>query len=676
MKHWTNRVGIAAACLVIAFLAPTVTVAKDSVIVVFDGSGSMWGQVDGKPKIEIAREVMGTLLQDWNEDIDLGLMVYGHREKGSCADIELVVPVSTPDGKRILNAVNGINPKGKTPISAALKQAAEDLRYTEDTATVILISDGEESCNADPCAVARELEAKGINFTAHVIGFDIKGNKQAQAQLKCVADSTGGRFFEAQNTEGLKEALAETAKAVAEPPPPPPGKTGVKLNAAPAEGAEPFSGYNEVTFAVYEDRKDVNGNRRQVGVHYDPVSVFELAPGNYVAVATRGNTRVETPIEVKPGELTEHTFVLGAGNLKLSAVPAEGAEPFSRYNDVTFTVYEDKKDLSGNRKEVGVHYDPVSVFQLTAGNYVVAAVRGNTRVETPIEVKPGELTEYTFVLNAGNLKLSAVPAQGAEPFSQYNDVTFTVYEDKKDLNGNRKAVGVHYDPVSVFQLTAGNYVAVAKRGNTQVETPIEVKAGELTEHTFILGAGNLKLSAKPAEGASPFSNYNTVMFHVLEEKKDLNGKRREVASAYEPLPMFSLTAGRYVAVAERGNVRVEAPIEVKPGELTEYTFVLNTGDLKLSAAPAEGAAPFSNYNTVNFSVFEDKAGPDGQRRQVGGKYEPFPEFQLAAGSYLVVAEYAGTRAEATVEVKPGELAELTLVLSSQPAAPDSGQPAQ
>lgn len=197
---------------------PIAILAQDSAIVVFDGSGSMKKKVDGKPKFEIAQEVMGDLVKNWNEDIKLGLMVYGHRSK-ACDDIEMVIPVGTANPEQFTDAIKKIQPKGETPIAESLKQAAEKLNYIESPTTVILISDGEESCNADPCAMAKELEKKGINFTAHVIGFDVSGAKQAKAleQLKCVAESTGGKFFEAKDSEALKTALAETAEVIAIP---------------------------------------------------------------------------------------------------------------------------------------------------------------------------------------------------------------------------------------------------------------------------------------------------------------------------------------------------------------------------------------------------------------------------------------------------------------------------
>ena len=66
--------------------------AADKAIIILDASGSMWGQIDGKPKLEIARESLRTVLQSMPADLELGFMAYGHREKGNCDDIELIVP--------------------------------------------------------------------------------------------------------------------------------------------------------------------------------------------------------------------------------------------------------------------------------------------------------------------------------------------------------------------------------------------------------------------------------------------------------------------------------------------------------------------------------------------------------------------------------------------------------
>ncbi|RWD46104.1 MAG: VWA domain-containing protein, partial [Mesorhizobium sp.] len=82
--------GVAAAALLLWKTTPGL--AADRVVIVLDASGSMWAQIDGKPKLEIARESLRTVLQSVPADREIGFMAYGHREKGSCEDIELIVP--------------------------------------------------------------------------------------------------------------------------------------------------------------------------------------------------------------------------------------------------------------------------------------------------------------------------------------------------------------------------------------------------------------------------------------------------------------------------------------------------------------------------------------------------------------------------------------------------------
>lgn len=184
---------------------------KPATIIVMDGSGSMWGQIDGRPKLDIARETVAGVLDGMPSGQELGLLAYGHREKGNCSDIELMVPPAAGTAGQIRDAVNRMRFLGKTPLSDAVRQAAEELRFREAAATVVLITDGLETCAADPCALAQELEAAGLNFTAHVIGF---GLSQAEgAQVACLAEGTGGRYFDAGDAATLAEALQATVAA-------------------------------------------------------------------------------------------------------------------------------------------------------------------------------------------------------------------------------------------------------------------------------------------------------------------------------------------------------------------------------------------------------------------------------------------------------------------------------
>jgi uncharacterized OB-fold protein len=212
---------LAAAIMVSLFLAAPAS--ADKAMLVLDASGSMWGQIEGKSKIEIAREVVGGLLSGWPTGTELGLMAYGHREKSNCGDIQTLVAPAPNSGPAIKAAIADIDPKGKTPLTDAVRQAAKELRSEEGKATVILVSDGLETCEADPCAVAAELKQKGIDFTVHVVGFGTSGEENRQ--LKCIADNTGGRFLGASNASELKTAMAKTVELVAKPAPPAASKT-------------------------------------------------------------------------------------------------------------------------------------------------------------------------------------------------------------------------------------------------------------------------------------------------------------------------------------------------------------------------------------------------------------------------------------------------------------------
>lgn len=191
---------------------------RPATMLVLDASGSMWGQIDGKPKIAMAREAVGKMLDGWNGG-DLGLMAYGHNRKADCADIEVLQLVGANTVAGIRKQVAALNPKGMTPITESVRTAAAQLRSSEQKATVILVSDGEETCNADPCALGKELEATGVDFTAHVVGFDIRKGGKAHQQLQCLAASTGGRYVDARNAGELNRALQSIAASEPSPPP-------------------------------------------------------------------------------------------------------------------------------------------------------------------------------------------------------------------------------------------------------------------------------------------------------------------------------------------------------------------------------------------------------------------------------------------------------------------------
>ncbi len=175
-------------------------------IIVLDVSNSMWGQIDGKAKILIARDVIGNLVTDLHEDIDFGLVAYGHRTKADCNDIETVVPVGKLDPAAFKHAVNSLTPQGRTPLTAAVRMAAEELNYTTRSARIVLVSDGVESCDGNPAALAAALKANALDLTVHVIGFDVSGITD-QSGLEALASLNGGLYLTPDTSNELKDDL-------------------------------------------------------------------------------------------------------------------------------------------------------------------------------------------------------------------------------------------------------------------------------------------------------------------------------------------------------------------------------------------------------------------------------------------------------------------------------------
>ncbi len=204
---------------------------EEDLMIVLDASGSMWGQIEGIAKIDIARKVMGKVLSDLDGKANIGVLTYGHRKKGDCSDIETIIPVGQVDRQKYMSVINKLSPKGKTPITRAVRKAAEELRYTEKKATVVLISDGLETCKSDPCALARELESLGIDFTVHVIGFDLKDKDTTS--LRCLADETGGKYLAADNASELGKAVGTIVVEAPKQKPVPKTKAVEKKDAGP-----------------------------------------------------------------------------------------------------------------------------------------------------------------------------------------------------------------------------------------------------------------------------------------------------------------------------------------------------------------------------------------------------------------------------------------------------------
>ncbi|MBE3072308.1 MAG: VWA domain-containing protein [Acidobacteria bacterium] len=193
---------------VVSLLQRTKKVSKNLEIIL-DVSGSMKTALGTKTRWATALEVLRDVLARLPADFNVGLRLYGHREGSrspkTCTDSELVVPIGPLDREAVLNAANAVKPKGETPLVYSVLQAPADLKEVGG-GTVILITDGEESCKGDVVQAAAGLKTAGQEMTLNIVGFTLTGQK-ARAALAGFAESTGGRFYAASTGEALGQAL-------------------------------------------------------------------------------------------------------------------------------------------------------------------------------------------------------------------------------------------------------------------------------------------------------------------------------------------------------------------------------------------------------------------------------------------------------------------------------------
>jgi Mg-chelatase subunit ChlD len=191
---------------------PVVSLNDRAVEIIVDASRSMWGRMQGEPKMAIAKDILEDVSHWFPDNLDLALRAYGSTspsESSNCADSALLVPFGDGNREPIRQAIAGLSPLGQTPIAYALNQAAADFASQAGDRAVVLVTDGIESCGGDPAEAARELGAQGI--PVHLIGFGM-GNAADEdaASLRAIASASGGRYVTAGSAEELKDALART----------------------------------------------------------------------------------------------------------------------------------------------------------------------------------------------------------------------------------------------------------------------------------------------------------------------------------------------------------------------------------------------------------------------------------------------------------------------------------
>lgn len=189
--------------------APT---CRDDAMIVFDASGSMAGtdlNTPPTPRIARVKQALAKVLPQVAPMRNLGLLDYGPGPANRCDNIDLLLRPAPHSSQRIMDEIDKLVPAGRTPLTAAVREAVKVLRFPHKQGVIVLLTDGEETCGGDPCAMAKALRAQGANITVHVIGYRMRDTATATGymQSRCLAESTGGVYVSVETSDQLESAL-------------------------------------------------------------------------------------------------------------------------------------------------------------------------------------------------------------------------------------------------------------------------------------------------------------------------------------------------------------------------------------------------------------------------------------------------------------------------------------
>jgi formylglycine-generating enzyme len=195
----------------IFFSAREVQASAQSLELIVDFSESMDEMIGNKSKIAIARELANGILDKIQKPMDIGLSLYGHRDKDKCGDVELVVPVKGQDKQAIKGKLTEYSPRGKASPNLALQEAAERLKNNNDYRNIILITDGKNICDGDIIKTVREIrKVYDFRFIVHMILLN--PGDQSSFTFKTATRSTYGTFSRILNERDIATAIGSIAE--------------------------------------------------------------------------------------------------------------------------------------------------------------------------------------------------------------------------------------------------------------------------------------------------------------------------------------------------------------------------------------------------------------------------------------------------------------------------------
>ncbi len=461
----------------------------DNIALIMDASGSMTAKTsDGTPRIQAAKTAIAEFTKRFPTDANISFRAYGHqshRSEKNCKDTRMLVPFGkiANVSQQIINASNGLQAQGYTPISYVLGLAAQDLAPLEGTKTVILVSDGKETCDGDPCVVAKNLADQNIDLVINTVGLGV--DSQTRQQLQCIARVSRGNYYDASNADELSNSMQQAAVAKEKV------RKKIKVNATTGKLELVGKSWNNINVLDAETGKKV-GDLHQVS------PILKLPAGLYnlqfkdgliqksVQILAGEATKVE-PAQVKlqmPDTILYYILDSETGEL-LGDINGYSNNPDTvpagRYD---FAIGQDKKMLvSADLKEGELFEVPVGRLQIVGKHWEVVIkdpetdekLLGSAWNDPKVTMLPGKYNYGVGVKYQLNIPFEIKSGETTQ-FSP-GGVKVVPNGDYKIMSSDGEHIADHNSLVGQTFLPDGDYSVLI--GTTAV--PVEIRDGQMVE---------------------------------------------------------------------------------------------------------------------------------------------------------------------------------------------------
>jgi Ca-activated chloride channel family protein len=280
------------------------------VLFVVDGSGSMKQKWENKSKFETARELLYKLIDSVerkNPNVEFAVRVFGYqnpRDQHNCKDSKLVVPFARNNAAKIYPAMDHINPQGMSPIAYSIQLGAGDFPADEHALnSLVLITDGEETCGGDPCKAAKDLAAKKISLKPFIVGLNI--DAKSAEKFNCV-----GTFFNTKDDASFYNAVGVIIKQTL-------NTTTAQVNLLDQNGNPtvsniPFTLYDHYSGKIeYNFIHTLNEKGNPDTLFLDPVGIYDIELHTFPSIRKEG-------IELVPGKHNIIALDVPAGDVEIA----------------------------------------------------------------------------------------------------------------------------------------------------------------------------------------------------------------------------------------------------------------------------------------------------------------------------------------------------------------------